>query len=128
MWCGVLPLSLPPRLCCVDTEYGKIGLGICYDLRFCHLSLLMGQLGCRLLVFPGAFNTTTGPPHWELLLRARALDSQVFVAGCSPARNEGPGYPTCACRSSPDAASVASSAVVTCSACRACHQGATPPS
>ena len=55
----------------------KIGLGICYDMRFAHLSLLYGQLGCKMIVFPGAFNTTTGPSHWELLLRARAIDSQV---------------------------------------------------
>jgi omega-amidase len=77
----------------IDTVYGKIGLGICYDLRFAHLSLLYAAKGCSMLVFPGAFNTTTGPLHWELLIRARALDSQVFVAACSPARNLGPGYP-----------------------------------
>jgi hypothetical protein len=60
-----------------DTAYGKIGLGICYDMRFAHMALLYGQLGCKLIVYPGAFNTTTGPAHWELLLRSRALDSQV---------------------------------------------------
>ena len=40
----------------------------------------------------GAFNTTTGPLHWELLLRARATDNQLFVAACSPARNEDASY------------------------------------
>jgi len=40
----------------------------------------------------GAFNTTTGPLHWELLLRGRATDNQLFVAACSPARNEGASY------------------------------------
>ena len=71
------PLGACSPSMCADTAYGKIGLGICYDMRFAHLSLLYGQLGCKMIVFPGAFNTTTGPSHWELLLRARAIDSQV---------------------------------------------------
>mmetsp|Transcript_16899 Transcript_16899/g.20851 ORF Transcript_16899/g.20851 Transcript_16899/m.20851 type:complete len:288 (+) Transcript_16899:171-1034(+) len=70
-----------------DTPYGKVGVGICYDMRFAELAQLMRNHGCSLLVYPGAFNTTTGPPHWELLQRARALDNQVFVATASPARN-----------------------------------------
>ena len=72
----------------------KIGVGICYDMRFPELAMLQTQrLGANLLVFPGAFNMTTGPPHWELLIRARALDNQVFVAACSPARAvSGDGY------------------------------------
>lgn len=41
---------------------------------------------------PGAFNTTTGPVHWELLAKARAVDNQLFVAVCSPARNPAAGY------------------------------------
>jgi omega-amidase len=45
-------------------------------------------MGCHLLVYPGAFNLTTGPKHWELLARARAVDNQLFVAVCSPARDE----------------------------------------
>jgi omega-amidase len=43
-------------------------------------------------VYPGAFNTVTGPLHWELLLRARAVDSQLFVLACSPARVPGASY------------------------------------
>ena len=43
--------------------------------------------GCKLLVYPGAFNMTTGPAHWELLQRGRAVDNQVYVAACSPARD-----------------------------------------
>ena len=70
-----------------DTPFGRVGLGICYDMRFPLLAMLLRQAGCSILIFPGAFNTVTGPPHWELLLRARALDTQCFVAGCSPARN-----------------------------------------
>uniref|UniRef100_A0A3P8VF12 omega-amidase n=1 Tax=Cynoglossus semilaevis TaxID=244447 RepID=A0A3P8VF12_CYNSE len=48
--------------------------------------------GCHLLVYPGAFNMTTGPAHWELLQRSRALDNQVFVATASPARDESASY------------------------------------
>jgi len=69
-------------------EFGQVGLAICYDIRFAELSMIMARRGCKLLVFPGAFNMTTGPAHWELLQRARAVDNQVFVAACSPARDE----------------------------------------
>ena len=82
----------PPPLALFDTPWGAVGLGVCYDLRFPYLSLLLRQAGARLLVFPGAFNPTTGPAHWELLLRARALDAQAYVAGASPARAGGAGY------------------------------------
>jgi len=71
----------------VDTPYGKVGVGICYDIRFPELALLMRQRGAGILIYPGAFNTVTGPAHWELLQRARACDQQAFVATCSPARN-----------------------------------------
>jgi len=77
----------------IDTPWGKVGVGICYDIRFPELSGLMRQAGCRLLVFPGAFNLVTGPAHWELLARARAVDNQVYVALASPARSSSPeGY------------------------------------
>jgi omega-amidase len=75
-----------------DTPYGRCGVGICYDVRFPLLSMLLRQEGCSMLFFPGAFNTTTGPAHWELLLRARALDTQSFVAAISPARNPDSDY------------------------------------
>lgn len=45
-----------------------------------------------MLIYPGAFNMVTGPAHWELLQRARAVDNQVYVAACSPARNESSSY------------------------------------
>lgn len=68
-------------------EYGKIGLAICYDIRFPELAMIAARKGCFLLVYPGAFNTTTGPLHWSLQARARAMDNQVYVALCSPARD-----------------------------------------
>lgn len=66
----------------------KAGIGICYDLRFEELAKLYRLKGCKLLIYPGAFNTTTGPIHWELLQRGRAVDNQVFVVSISPARGK----------------------------------------
>jgi len=63
------------------------GLGICYDVRFSELSKLYRKKGADVLLYPGAFNMKTGPLHWELLLRARAVDEQVFVAGIAPAQD-----------------------------------------
>lgn len=71
-----------------DTPFCKIGIGICYDIRFPELAYIYSDLGCKLLVYPGAFNMTTGPAHWELLQRSRAIDNQVYVASVSPARDE----------------------------------------
>nr|XP_010939922.1 omega-amidase, chloroplastic [Elaeis guineensis] len=76
----------------VDTDVGRIGIGICYDIRFQELAMLYAARGAHLLCYPGAFNMTTGPLHWELLQRARATDNQLFVATCSPARDSGAGY------------------------------------
>ncbi|XP_072971345.1 omega-amidase, chloroplastic-like [Typha angustifolia] len=76
----------------VDTDVGRIGIGICYDIRFQELAMLYAARGAHLLCYPGAFNMTTGPLHWELLQRARAADNQLFVATCSPARDTGSSY------------------------------------
>ena len=79
---------------CVFEAAGVVwGLAICYDLRFAELAALAQQKGARVMVYPGAFNTTTGPLHWELLQKGRALDNQMFVVSCSPARSLSPeGY------------------------------------
>lgn len=76
----------------VDTPWGGLGVGICYDIRFPELAAIMRQRGATILVYPGAFNMVTGPAHWQLLQRARAVDNQVFVAACSPARNPESSY------------------------------------
>jgi len=70
----------------------KVGLGICYDVRFGEMARLYSKQGCHLLLYPGAFNMTTGPLHWELLQRARAVDNQLYFSMISPARVEGSGY------------------------------------
>ena len=73
-------------------EYGKIGLAICYDVRFPELAMIAARKGAFMLVYPGAFNTVTGPMHWTLQARARAMDNQVYVAMCSPARDMNHSY------------------------------------
>lgn len=76
----------------VNTEFGKIGIGICYDVRFPELARVMVENGALVLFYPGAFNMTTGPAHWQLLFRSRALDNQVFCVGVAPALNEDASY------------------------------------
>uniref|UniRef100_A0A671RS52 omega-amidase n=1 Tax=Sinocyclocheilus anshuiensis TaxID=1608454 RepID=A0A671RS52_9TELE len=75
-----------------ETPFCKVGVGICYDIRFAELAQIYAKKGCQLLVYPGAFNMTTGPAHWELLQRGRAVDNQVYVAAASPARDESASY------------------------------------
>ena len=75
-----------------DTPWGRMGLCICFDLRFEELCRVMALEGARVLLAPAAFNMTTGPAHWELLLRQRAVDNQCFTVGTSPARDESASY------------------------------------
>ncbi|OUQ47985.1 carbon-nitrogen hydrolase [Lachnoclostridium sp. An118] len=75
-----------------DTEFGKVGLCICFDFRFPELARKMVLDGARLILVPAAFNMTTGPAHWELMFRGRAVDNQCFVAGTSCARDREAGY------------------------------------
>jgi len=86
-------LSAGNQITAVQTKYGKFGIGICYDLRFPEYAQLLAiDYGCEFLCYPGAFNTTTGPAHWELLLRGRAVDNQLYVAAVSPARDPDSSY------------------------------------
>ncbi|EEH33917.1 hydrolase [Paracoccidioides lutzii Pb01] len=86
-------LSAGNKITIVDLpEYGKVGLAICYDVRFPESAMIAARRGAFLLVYPGAFNLTTGPLHWSLLGRARAVDNQVYVALCSPARDMNASY------------------------------------
>jgi omega-amidase len=72
-----------------DTSFCRIGVAICYDMRFPELIRKMSLLGAKLIIIPAAFNMTTGPAHWHLIARSRALDNQVFFIAASPARNPG---------------------------------------
>ena len=62
------------------------------DLRFEELCRVMTLRGARMILAPAAFNMTTGPAHWELLLRQRAVDNQLFTVGTAPARDESGSY------------------------------------
>lgn len=70
-----------------DTEFGRMGLCICYDFRFPELCRLMALQGALLILVPAAFNMTTGPAHWELTFRSQGLYNQVYTVGTSPARD-----------------------------------------
>lgn len=80
-------LSPGQQITVVDTPLGPLGVAICFDIRFPELFRLMALQGARIILVPAAFNTTTGPAHWHLLARSRAVDNQVFIAMTSPARN-----------------------------------------
>ena len=60
-----------------EAPFGRVGLSVCYDLRFPELYRAMGE--CALIVVPAAFTHTTGMAHWEVLLRARAIENQCYV-------------------------------------------------
>ncbi|KAK1329552.1 hypothetical protein QTO34_011757, partial [Cnephaeus nilssonii] len=67
----------------VRTPAGKLGLAVCYDMRFPELSLALAQAGAEILTYPSAFGTVTGPAHWEVLLRARAVETQCYVVAAA---------------------------------------------
>ncbi|XWS12128.1 hypothetical protein CRYUN_Cryun37aG0063300 [Craigia yunnanensis] len=71
----------------VETDIGRIGIGICHDMRFPELAMLYKAKGAHIIVYPGAFNMSTGELLWELVQRARAADNQVVIATCSPSRD-----------------------------------------
>lgn len=75
-----------------NTEFGKFGLCICYDLRFPEIFRTMVNEGAKAIITPAAFNMKTGPCHWELLFKARSVDNQVYTIGCAPARNYDDAY------------------------------------
>ncbi|KAL9235490.1 hypothetical protein vseg_010245 [Gypsophila vaccaria] len=76
----------------VDTDMGRIGIGICHDIRFPELAMLYKSKAVDLIIYPGAFNISTGKMLWELEARARAVDNQLFVAVCSPSRDSDGSY------------------------------------
>ena len=71
-----------------ETPWGKMGLCICFDMRFPELARVMALEGAQAVLVPAAFNMTTGPAHWETMFRQRAVDNQIFTVGVSPARDE----------------------------------------
>ncbi|SDY26583.1 carbon-nitrogen hydrolase family protein [Tindallia californiensis] len=81
-------LSAGNKVTVFDTAYGKVGIAICFDMRFPELIRLMALQQARIIIVPAAFNTTTGPAHWHETIKMRAVDNQVYFVAASPARNE----------------------------------------
>lgn len=71
----------------IDLGTLKVGIGICYDMRFPEFIRTMVDKGAQAIIIPAAFNTITGPAHWHLTARARAVDNQVYFVVASPARS-----------------------------------------
>ena len=76
----------------IDDISFKMGIGICFDGRYPQLALHYAHLGTSLLVYPSAFNMVTGPKHWELMGRSRAVDAQQYFVLASPARDTEASY------------------------------------
>lgn len=75
-----------------DTKYGKMGVAVCFDVRFPELFRAMAVRGAQVIFLPAQFNTSTGPTHWEMTLRSRAVDNELFFVGASAARYDGFDY------------------------------------
>jgi omega-amidase len=80
-------LSAGKTMTVFETEFCKAGVAICYDIRFPELIRKMTLAGAEIIIVPAAFNMTTGPAHWHVTSRARAIDNQIYIALASPARN-----------------------------------------
>ena len=77
-----------------DTEYGKMGIMICFDIRFPLLATELMKSGAKVIFVPAAFNDFTGPLHWQTCFKARAIDNQLFLVGASPSADSFGDYKT----------------------------------
>ncbi|NBX04202.1 MAG: carbon-nitrogen hydrolase family protein, partial [Alphaproteobacteria bacterium] len=67
------------KMVVADTPAGRLGMTICYDVRFPHLYRQLAKAGAQILAVPAAFTQTTGEAHWEVLLRSRAIENGCYV-------------------------------------------------
>ncbi|MCY4182228.1 MAG: carbon-nitrogen hydrolase family protein [Gammaproteobacteria bacterium] len=75
---------------CVETAAGRLGLSVCYDLRFPELYRQLFRLGAEIITVPAAFTAVTGAAHWESLLRARAIENQCYLIAAAQGGRHGP--------------------------------------
>ena len=85
-------LSPGNKVTTIKTDFANISMAICYDIRFNEFWTLMNKNKSDIVLLPGAFNKTTGPLHWEVLIRSRAIDNQCFVVATSPSQVDNPYY------------------------------------
>lgn len=81
-------------ICVADTPLGRIGLTVCYDLRFAPLYAALRAAGAELIAAPSAFTAVTGAAHWEVLVRARAIESQCLLLAAAQGGDHGNGRHT----------------------------------
>lgn len=87
-------LSRGKEVVTFDTEFGTMGIMICFDIRYPEQASQLQKQGVKVIFVPAAFNTYTGPLHWETTFRARAIDNQLFMVGASPSRESFGNYST----------------------------------
>ena len=80
-YCESDTIAAGKEIVIVDTPIGKLGLCVCFDIRFPEIFLAMNQKGVEVIAIPAAFAAKTGQAHWELLLRCRALDTLSYMIG-----------------------------------------------
>lgn len=83
--------SAGKRVVVVETPFGRLGLSICYDLRFPELFRLIAQQGVDMIALPAAFTAVTGAAHWHMLLRSRAIENQCVVLAANQGGKHGGG-------------------------------------
>jgi predicted amidohydrolase len=82
------------KVVAVDTPWGRLGLSVCYDLRFPDLYFALSDAGATMLAIPAAFTVPTGKAHWHVLQRARAIESAAFVIAAGQAGHHADGRDT----------------------------------
>lgn len=80
-------LTAGDEIAVFNTEFGPMGICICFDCRFPEICRIMVEKGAKVILVPAAFNMTTGPAHWDILFRQRAVDNQCFMIATSDARD-----------------------------------------
>ena len=75
-----------------ETEFGKMAVNICFDIRFPESSRIPALKGAKVIFNPASFNMESGPAHWELTFRQRAIENQIFMVGTAAARDQSAGY------------------------------------
>ena len=75
-----------------ETEWCKMAVNICFDIRFPESSRIPALAGAKVIFNPASFNMTTGPAHWEVAFRQRAIENQVYMAGTATARDPDASY------------------------------------